>query len=54
MGLGKRLMMESRRGNFGACKLALRGATDAFLGRMGKRVAPAVPAEPRGAAPIAQ
>ena len=40
MGLCKRLLMESRRGNFGACKLALRGATDAFLGRMGKRVAP--------------
>ena len=40
MGLGKRLMMESRRGNFGACRLAMRGATDAFLGRMGKRVAP--------------
>jgi len=40
MGLTKRLLMESRRGNFGACKLALRGATDAFLGRMGKRVAP--------------
>ena len=29
-----------RRGNFGACRLALRGAADAFLGRMGKRVAP--------------
>jgi GT2 family glycosyltransferase len=40
MGLGKRLLIESRRGNFGACKLALRGATDAFLHRMGKRVAP--------------
>jgi GT2 family glycosyltransferase len=40
MGLTKRLLMESRRGNFGACKLALRGATDAFLHRMGKRVAP--------------
>jgi rhamnopyranosyl-N-acetylglucosaminyl-diphospho-decaprenol beta-1,3/1,4-galactofuranosyltransferase len=40
MGLCKRLLMESRRGNFGACRLALRGATDAFLGRMGKRVAP--------------
>ena len=40
MGLCKRLLMESRRGNFGACRLALRGAADAFLGRMGKRVAP--------------
>jgi GT2 family glycosyltransferase len=40
MGLCKRLVMESRRGNFGACRLALRGAADAFLGRMGKRVAP--------------
>jgi len=40
MGLTKRLLMESRRGNFGACKLALRGASDAFLHRMGKRVAP--------------
>jgi hypothetical protein len=40
MGLSKRLLMESRRGNFGACRLAVRGAADAFLGRMGKRVAP--------------
>ncbi len=40
MGLSKRLLLESRRGNFGACKLALRGAADAFRHRMGKRVAP--------------
>ena len=40
MGLCKRLLMECRRGNFGACRLALRGAADAFLHRMGKRVAP--------------
>jgi rhamnopyranosyl-N-acetylglucosaminyl-diphospho-decaprenol beta-1,3/1,4-galactofuranosyltransferase len=40
MGLGKRLLLESRRGNFGACRLALRGATDGLIGRMGKRVAP--------------
>jgi hypothetical protein len=33
-------LMESRRGNFGACRLALRGAADAFLGRMGKQLAP--------------
>jgi rhamnopyranosyl-N-acetylglucosaminyl-diphospho-decaprenol beta-1,3/1,4-galactofuranosyltransferase len=40
MGLCNRLQMETRRGNFGACRLALRGAADAFLGRMGKRVVP--------------
>jgi rhamnopyranosyl-N-acetylglucosaminyl-diphospho-decaprenol beta-1,3/1,4-galactofuranosyltransferase len=40
MGLTKRLLLESSRGNFGACRLALKGAGDAFMGRMGKRVAP--------------
>ncbi len=40
MGVGKRLMMESRRANFGACRFALLGVADGLTGRMGKRVAP--------------
>jgi GT2 family glycosyltransferase len=40
MGVGHRLWMESRRGNFGACRMALLGVADALVGRMGKRVAP--------------
>jgi len=40
LGVGRRLYMESRRANFGACKMALLGVGDALLGRMGKRVAP--------------
>lgn len=40
LGAGKRLLTEARRGNFGACRLALRGVGDGLLGRMGKRVAP--------------
>jgi hypothetical protein len=40
MGVGNRLWMESRRGNFGACRMALLGVADAMVGRMGKRIAP--------------
>jgi rhamnopyranosyl-N-acetylglucosaminyl-diphospho-decaprenol beta-1,3/1,4-galactofuranosyltransferase len=40
MGVGKRLYMEARRANFGACGMALLGVADAVIGRMGKRVAP--------------
>jgi rhamnopyranosyl-N-acetylglucosaminyl-diphospho-decaprenol beta-1,3/1,4-galactofuranosyltransferase len=40
MGVCKRLLLEARRGNFRACRLALRGVGDGFTGRMGKRVVP--------------
>ena len=40
MGVGKRLIMEARRGNFGACRFTLLGVGDGLIGRMGKRVVP--------------
>jgi len=39
-GVANRLWMEGRRGNFGACRMALMGFADGLTGRMGKRVVP--------------